>query len=315
MAQLIELLQTHGYWFVLAAVLVEQVGVPVPAFPVLIVAGALVAEGTLSAPAVLAIAVVAALIGDLVWFQFGRHFGSRVLGWMCRLSISPDRCVSDAERVFARFGLKALLVTRFFPGLAAIAPSLAGLSGYRRASFIVFDALGGAIWSGVALGVGYLFHDEVQRALDALERLGVGAVMLLAVLLAMYIAWRLWRRRKLRAIMNVPRMLPETLLAALDGDAPPVVIDVRGPALRAAEPAPFPARGIADPDRERWAEWLPRDRDIVVVCACPDEITAALIASRLHAQGWPRAHALRGGFAAWPRHTNQSLLDVEGVAP
>jgi membrane protein DedA with SNARE-associated domain/rhodanese-related sulfurtransferase len=315
MTQLIELLQTHGYWFVLVAVLVEQIGVPVPAFPVLVIAGALVAEGTLSAPAVLAIAVVAALLGDLLWFQFGRHFGSRVLGWMCRLSLSPDRCVTDAERVFARFGLKALLVTRFFPGLAAIAPSLAGLSGYRRAPFIVFDALGGAIWSGAALAVGYVFHAEVERALAALQRLGLGAVMLILALLAMYVLWRVWRRRAMRLAMAVPRMTPEALVAALAGDAPPVVIDLRGPALRAAEPAPVPdARGVADPARERWSDWLPYDRDIVVVCACPDEASAAAVAARLRAQGWTRAHALRGGFAAWPR-PEQTAIALEGIAP
>src|SRR5262245_65889245 len=194
MGDLIELLERHGYLLVFAAVLIEQVGVPLPRVPVLIVAGALVAKGVLAAPIVLVLAVLAALAGDLLWFQFGRAFGSRVLGWMCRLSLSPDKCVSDAERAFARFGLKALLVTRFLPGLAAIAPSLAGLSGYRRRVFVVFDGLGAMLWAGTALTVGWIFHRDVERVLAALEQDGPSAVMLDAAVVALFIGSKTWAR-------------------------------------------------------------------------------------------------------------------------
>lgn len=300
-SQLLELIQTHGYAFVLASVLTAQMGVPIPAFPVLVIAGAMVADGALSAPMVLAIAVFAALCGDLLWFQFGRLFGSRVLGWMCRLSLSPDRCVTDAERVFARFGLKSLLVTRFLPGLAAIAPSLAGLSGYRRSHFAIFDAMGGAIWAGLALVVGYAFHHEVDRTLAALERFGTGALGFVLALLGLFIGWKAWRRYRVRLAAAVPRMSVEELRRLLDLEPPPLVIDLRGPALRAAEPSPVAGtRGIDDAEHEPWADWLPRDRDVVVVCACPKEASAAAVAATLRKRGWPRAFALAGGFTAWP---------------
>lgn len=203
MTQLVELLQTHGYALVLAAVLIEQIGVPLPAFPVLVVAGALVADGTLSGPTVLALAVLAALAGDLVWFQFGRRFGGSVVGWLCRLPLTPDGCAADAGRVFDRFGLKALLVTRFVPGLAAVAPTLAGHSGHRRLPFAFFDAAGGAIWAGAALAIGFVFHREVDQALAAIAQIGAGALLVLAALLAALAGWT-WRRRRTASAPAAP---------------------------------------------------------------------------------------------------------------
>ena len=301
MGELIDLLERHGYLLVFAAVLIEQIGVPLPAFPILIVAGALVAKGVLAAPIVLVLAVLAALAGDLLWFQFGRAFGSRVLGWMCRLSLSPDKCVSDAERAFARFGLKALLVTRFLPGLAAIAPSLAGLSGYRRRVFVVFDGLGAMLWAGTALGVGWIFHREVERVLAALEQAGPRAVILIAAVIALFIGWKAWQRYRLGAPADVPRVAADELLKMLESPEPPVVLDIRSAPVRIAEPAPIP--GTFGIDYERLDEFiagLSRERSVVVVCACPGEVSAAKIALLLRSRGIVRAYALAGGFGEWP---------------
>jgi membrane protein DedA with SNARE-associated domain len=176
MSHVVELLQNHGYALVLLAVLVEQVGVPVPAFPVLVVAGALAAEGTLSVPAVLALAIAAALAGDLLWFHLGRRYGERVLAALCRASWTEGDCALRAGRTFARFGLKALLVTRFVPGLAAAAPSMAGLYGYGRLRFAAFDAAGGALWAGLAVTLGYVFHREVDAVLATLQGVGFGVL-------------------------------------------------------------------------------------------------------------------------------------------
>ncbi len=300
MTEISALVEQHGYLLVFAAVLIEQVGVPLPAFPVLVIAGALVANGALSAPMVLALAVVAALAGDLLWFQFGRAFGSRVLGWMCRLSLSPDRCVSDAERAFGRLGLKALLVTRFVPGLGAVAPSLAGLSGYTRLRFALFDGLGATLWAGTALALGIVLHREVEGLLAALAQIGPRAIGLIAAVFALFILWKAWRRRRLAAVIGVPRIQADELRRMLDSPASPLVLDLRSPPIRSAEPAPIP--GAVGLDAERLDEFIsstPRDRPIVVVCACPGEAYAAKIAARLRARGFARTYALAGGFAGW----------------
>jgi membrane protein DedA with SNARE-associated domain len=192
-----ELIYQHGYAFVLVAVLVEQVGVPIPAFAVLVVAGALAVNGAISVPLVFAIAVLAAVAGDLVWFQLGRRFGARVLAALCGLASSPERCTEDRETLFARFGLKSLLVTRFVPGLAALAPSLAGVAGYRRRQFAAFDAAGAALWAGTALAVGVVFHREVDRVIGFLREAGLQALAvagLVAIVLLAVAAWRVRAR-------------------------------------------------------------------------------------------------------------------------
>jgi membrane protein DedA with SNARE-associated domain len=192
-----ELIHQYGYAFVLAAVLVEQVGVPIPAFAVLVVAGALAVNGAMSVPLVFVIAVLAAVAGDFLWFQLGRRFGTRVLLALCGLASSPGQCAGDRETLFTRFGLKSLLVTRFFPGLAALAPSAAGMAGYRRRHFAAFDAAGAMIWAGTALVLGVVFHREVDQVIGLLRDAGLHAaaaagVLALAVVVAL--AWRMRAR-------------------------------------------------------------------------------------------------------------------------
>lgn len=190
-----ELLHQYGYAFVAGAVLVEQVGVPIPAFAVLVVAGAFAASGTISAPLVFALAVAAAVAGDLVWFHLGRRFGPRVLAALCGFASSPQRCAGDREALFARFGLKSLLVTRFFPGLAALAPSAAGMAGYRRRHFAAFDAAGAMIWAGTALALGVVFHREVDQLIALLREAGLHAVAVAGALALAVIAAVAWRMR------------------------------------------------------------------------------------------------------------------------
>lgn len=192
-----ELLHQYGYAFIAAAVLVEQVGVPIPAFAVLVVAGAFAASGAISAPLVFALAVAAAVAGDLLWFQLGRRFGARVLAALCGLASAPQRCAGDRAALFARFGLKSLLVTRFFPGLAALAPSAAGMAGYRRRHFAAFDAAGAMLWAGTALTLGGVFHREVDGLIGALRAAGLQAAAVAGALvlgIAAVVAWRMRAR-------------------------------------------------------------------------------------------------------------------------
>ncbi len=210
-----ELLHQYGYAFVLAAVLVEQVGVPVPAFAVLVIAGAIAVKGTLSVPLVFGIAVLAAVAGDLVWFQLGRRFGARVLVALCGLASSPERCTADRDTLFARFGLRSLLVTRFVPGLAALAPSLAGVAGYRRRQFAAFDAAGAALWAGTALALGVAFHREVDQVIAFIRAAGLQAVAVAGVIGLALLAVAAWRLRGRLARFG------RAIVAALRGRASP----------------------------------------------------------------------------------------------
>src|ERR1700758_5264229 len=106
MATVIGWLEHAGITMVFLFVLTEQLGLPLPSFPILIIAGAWSAQGGAPLVSITLVAVVACLIADLAWYAAGRRLGSRVLRAMCRLSLEPDSCVSDTERVFTRVGTR-----------------------------------------------------------------------------------------------------------------------------------------------------------------------------------------------------------------
>src|SRR5713101_101726 len=98
------LITEYGLALVFANVLLEQLGLPIPAVPALVVAGALAAEGELSPLAAFGVAFVACMIGDAVWYLAGRRYGRRVMKFLCRVSLSPDSCVRQTEFRFERWG-------------------------------------------------------------------------------------------------------------------------------------------------------------------------------------------------------------------
>lgn len=110
MPNVVELLEMYGVLIVFGVVLLAQGGLPVPAFPILVLSGASAVSGSVSWQACIGTAVLACLIGDYLWFSAGRFYGGRVLGLLCKISLSPDVCVSQTEEQFARFGAKSLLV-------------------------------------------------------------------------------------------------------------------------------------------------------------------------------------------------------------
>ena len=128
MAQLTEAVIRYGLPLVFVIVLLEQLGLPIPAIPVLVVAGALAVDRGLSAPMILTVAVGASVVADTLWFWLGRRLGRRVLKLLCRISLSPDSCVRQTESLFERYGMPSLLFAKFIPGFSTVAPPLAGAS-------------------------------------------------------------------------------------------------------------------------------------------------------------------------------------------
>src|SRR3954470_10397659 len=165
---LVLLIGEYGVALVFANVLLEQIGLPVPAIPTLIVAGALGAEGTLYAPAVFGAAFVASMLGDLAWYVGGRVYGKRVMKLLCRISISPDSCVSQTEAQFERWGTGLLVFSKFVPALSTIAPPLAGAARLGWVRFSFFNGIGVTLWAGAGIGAGLLLHTQIERLLGNL---------------------------------------------------------------------------------------------------------------------------------------------------
>jgi len=298
--EIIALIAQYGLLLVFLNVLVEQAGVPVPAVPTLVVAGALAATGRLPVSGVVLAAVLACLLGDLAWYAAGRRFGSGVMRTICRISLSPDSCVKQSELRFQRWRGRVLLIAKFVPGLSTVAPPLVGAMGLRLPTFLLLDGLGSLLWAGLAVGLGYAFAAQIDVVLATLASAGTFAFELLLVLLALYIAVKWWQRRRLLLALRMARITVDELNQAIAGGRSPIVVDVRSQPARLLDSRVIPGALLADLDSVgRTLQDIPPDRELVIYCSCPNEVSAAKAAKLLMALGYRRVRPLLGGLDAW----------------
>ncbi len=298
MDTLIRLIAEYGLLFVFVNILVEQLGAPVPGYPLLLVTGALAARGQMNVLALLGTAVVACVIADNVWYTIGRWSGRRVLRVLCRISLSPDGCVRQTESIFTRFGPPSLLVAKFIPGFASVATALAGAMHIRRGAFLLFDALGAMLWVGVGLGLGWLFSPAIEQIVDTLAQFGKWGLMLLALAIALFIAAKWWQRHRFNVQLRMARVSVDSLGELLDRGERPLIVDVRSQAAREDGRIPGAIVTLGD---ELAPELLahPKEALIVVYCACPNDASAVLAARKLLERGFRNVRPLAGGIDAW----------------
>ncbi|MBN6152184.1 DedA family protein/thiosulfate sulfurtransferase GlpE [Xanthomonas sp. AmX2] len=312
-----ELIERYGLGLVFVNVLALSLGLPVPAIPTLVLVGAtyaLLDAGSvgLALSCALAVSLLASLIGDLVWFLAGRRYGNRTLQSLCRLSLSRDTCMKKTERFYGRWGVRVLTVAKFVPGLSMVSVPMAGAMHVRTAQFLRYDALGALLWAGTGLLLGLLFADQVEQLLDLLSVMGTRAMLVAAALLAAYVGYRWWRRHTLLKSLDAMRIDVDELYALMQGEATPVVLDIRASGYRALEPLAIPgARAVDDRRIDDIVQALPRDRKIVIYCACPNEVSAAVLAMRLRQHHYDDVVPLRGGLEAW-RAAGYAVMTLDG---
>jgi membrane protein DedA with SNARE-associated domain/rhodanese-related sulfurtransferase len=239
------------------------------------------------------------VIGNAAWFAAGRRYGSAVLKLLCRVSISPDTCVARTEGTFGRWGWSALVIGRFLPGVTLVAPPLAGALGMKWSTFLALTVAGSALFGLVVVGAGMLLYEQIDFVLQQLLIFGREAVGILAVLLALYIGWRWWRRRIALAI-GVPRIDVQELRALIEAGEPIELIDVRGRNANQLDQRQIPGAVVMHLDEIEAGRFVAaRDRQIIVYCSCPNEASAAKAVQLLHRHGYLRARPLRGGLDAW----------------
>ena len=296
------ILLLYGYLLLFAWVLIAQFGIPLPATPVLLAAGALSANHELNFFLALMAGVAASLMADSSWFFIGRRYGHVVLRILCKLSLEPTVCVRRTQDSFGRRRDSTLVFAKFVPGLATLAPPVAGQNGMPYRRFLFFDAAGATLWVGTLLTVGLFFGDVLKRDPSLLNWAGrfSGALLLLAIL-AVFIA-RVCRRRMVIKKLVASRLEPEELKRQLDAGEPVYIVDLRHPLELMPDPFTLPGALHFSPDAlaSRHIE-IPRDRDIVLFCTCPSEATAAKTAMTLHKLGIERVRPLRGGYDEWKR--------------
>ncbi|MCC6364827.1 MAG: VTT domain-containing protein [Bryobacterales bacterium] len=266
MREVLGFVASHGYLVLFLWVLAEQGAFPIPSVPLLLAAGALIRSSLLHPVAAVACCMAAALLVDSVWFYIGRSRGPRVLRLLCRLSIEPDSCVRQTENAFLRYGLKSLLISKFVPGLNAVAAPMAGNSGAGIGRFLAYDALGTAIWSASYMSLGYVLSDQLEKAAEYASRTGSGLLLLVLGLFAAWIVWKILRRRAFLRKIEIARISAEELRQRLDAGEDLFIVDLRSDLTESAAGIPGALRIGSEELVSRHQE-IPRDREIILFCS------------------------------------------------
>ena len=297
MQETLNFLSQHGLAVVTAAVFAEQIGLPLPAMPFLIAAGALVGTGQMTLGLTVLAAVMAAMAGDQLWFELGRRRGRTVLNWLCRISLEPTSCVRRTEDFFARHGVRALIVAKFVPGLSTIAPPLAGIVGLSVLQYLLFNGVGTLLWVGTGIGLGIAFSDQLDEALSMSLQIGPAVGLTVVAAVIGYVIYKAVHRYQ--ADYRVPRITARQVMDKLAAGEEPLIIDLRSLGAREERSVIPGALAIALKDLAGRQHELPRDRDVVLYCDCPHDASSVEGARRLRKLGFRRVWPLHGGVEAW----------------
>lgn len=195
---LIQLFTVHGYLAVFVVLLVSGFGVPIPEDISLVAGGIFAGLGYADVRVMCAVGLAGVLIGDMIVFLVGRHFGARALRlrWVAHL-LTPRR-YAQVQAKFERYGNRLMFVARFLPGLRTAVFLSAGMS--QRVSFVRFIALDGLaalISVPVWIGLGYYGAENREWLLAWIHR-GQGAIEIAACVLVASVVWFFWRRTRQR---------------------------------------------------------------------------------------------------------------------
>jgi membrane protein DedA with SNARE-associated domain len=266
MDNVLPFLMQHGYAVLFIWILAETMGFPIPSAPLLITIGALAGGGHINLLLCIGLGVCAALLSDIFWYSIGGRYGSKVLSVICRISLEPDSCVRRTENIYARYGARALLVIKFIPGLSAVSMPLAGIIRMRLSRFLLFGGMGILVWVSAYTLIGYIFSEELDRALEYALRTGRTLSLIVAGGLALYVLRKYARRRRFLHELFIARITPEELKQKLDAGEDIVIIDVRHSLDFEADPYIIPgALRIPSEQLENYPE-VPGDREVVVYC-------------------------------------------------
>jgi membrane protein DedA with SNARE-associated domain/rhodanese-related sulfurtransferase len=309
-----QFLVDYGAPILFAAVFLEQMGLPLPAMPWLLAAGALCAGGKFSPVLGIGLTVLACVVADIFWFYLGRYRGNQVLRFLCRVSLEPDSCVRRTQNLFTRYGMKGIVGAKFLPGFSTIAPPLAGMSGVNAGRFLLVDAFASLLYGACFIGVGFIFRNQIGQIASAIQQLGGSALGLVVGVVAAYFAFKFWRRRSLLRELRMTRITVDELREKQTAGESLVILDLRSRLELEQDPAVIQgALHFAMDDVEQRHQEIPRDREVIVYCACPNEVSSARVALQLRRKGITHVRPLLGGIDAW-REVNYPLDTFKAAA-
>ena len=291
------------YGGVLLAVFANQICLPVPSVVFLIAAGALSAHGRMSASIVVFLGVLGCLAGDGIGFWLGRKWGSKAMRLVCRFSPDPRRSSKNARERFHRYGPSVLCVSKFIPGLDAVMPPLSGAEGVSLLGFLALDAVGGLLWSGSYVGLGYLFANELDSVIHWAQQFGTALGIAIGVPIGLYAGWRGLGLVRMIRRLRLRRISPPMLARKLKSNRKVAVLDLLNfeeetdtESLEA-----IPGAFQVDPSRLRKSPHITvRDDVEIILCSSSGhDIVSARAAVALKRVGINKVWVLEGGLKAW----------------
>ena len=300
MNEITTFMSQYGGIVLFAVVFGEQIGLPIPAIPVMLAAGALAGAGRMDLGLAILLSIAACLAGDVIWYELGRRRGRQALSLLCRISLEPDFCVRRTENFFTRHGIRALILAKFIPGLSTLAPAMAGLFGIGFTRFLRYDGLGAGLWSLAFVLPGYVFSSEIEAIASNQSRVGLFILVVLGLGLVAYIGYKVAHRQWVLRELRMARITVDELKGMMDNGHDVFVVDLRGALDHEADPYTIPGalRMTAEELEQRHVD-IPRHRDVILFCACPNEATAARMALLLRRNGITKVRPLAGGIDAW----------------
>ena len=265
------------YLVLFVAVLARQLCLPIPAILFLLSGGALAGSGKLSYPGITLAAVLGCVLADLVWFEAGRLRGKRVLRLLCALAPDPSYCIRNSKATFAKKGVRALLIAKFIPGLDGICPPLAGMTGASRVDFLLYDAVGSALWSGAYITCGFIFAKELDKAVRYTSLFASIVILVLGAPLLVLFTWKLIQLVRMVRLLLPLQITPEQLKARLDSGERIGIVDL----LRFEDDpqgvAVIPGAVRLDPlqIRRKRRIVMPANLDLVLYCGSKNSFVSA----------------------------------------
>jgi len=299
MQQVITVVEQHSLLLLFLGILVARGGLPLPIVPILMTAGAFAAQKPDQIIQIILVSVGGSLLAELGLYWFSRRYGQRFLGFLCKISFSPDFCVRQTERVFTKLGPWSLVFAKFLPGLSLISVAMAGITNMSLLAFFLLNGLSGLLFVSALVALGAIFQDAITSALTTLTQLGALGILIIVAGLGLYLLFKWWRRRLFIRQLRVDRITVSELRQLIDDGQELVILDVRPQHVRVQDGI-IPGAISAHPaDVDPIIKSYSRDAEIIVYCACPNEESAATAAKHLKQVGFKKIRPLLGGIEAW----------------
>jgi rhodanese-related sulfurtransferase len=210
--------------------------------------------------------------------------------------------------------MKGVVVAKFIPGLSTLAPPLAGSYGVSAPRFLFFDGLSSVLYTGCFVLVGVVFNRQLEQVINALAGLGRGALGVVIALAALYIGYRYFQRRRLLNELRMARITVDELHQRQEAGENLLILDLRSPLELEQDPTLIRGALHVTMDELRVRQDnIPRDREIILYCDCPNEVSSARMALLLRHAGITRVRPLLGGIEAWREHHYPTELLAAGA--